>query len=272
MNKIEMIRNSKIEIILLVVFVLMCTSTQVTSQKLYKTTWKQAGFVVGGSVTMLGGASLVESRRGALSAMDITQLRRETIFSSDQGTIDNFSTKAALHSDHFKNGILAAPLGLFLSGQARENAKEILVMYAEIIALNGGVTSFTKGTFGKYRPYAYNPEVDLEIKLRPTTRRSFFSGHTSHVASLSYFTATVFDDLYPDSNYKYLVWAGAIAAPAVTGYLRVKAGQHFSIDTVVGYGVGALIGYFIPELHKITRGTGVNVVSAEGGLGLVYDF
>ncbi len=272
MNKIGMKGNSKVEIIVLIIFVLMCTTRQVTSQKLYKTTWKQSGIVIGGAATMFGGAALVESRRGAFTAQDITLLRRETIFDRDQGTIDNFSDEAALYSDHFKNGILVAPLALFLSGQARENSKEIMMMYAEILALNGGLTSFTKGTFGKYRPYAYNPDVDLEFKLRPTTRRSFFSGHTSHVASLSFFTATVFDDLYPDSNYKYLVWAGAVVAPAITGYLRVKAGQHFSTDTMVGYGVGALIGYFIPELHKITRDTGVNIVGAEGGLGLVYSF
>ncbi|MFT4534609.1 MAG: hypothetical protein ACJA1A_001452 [Saprospiraceae bacterium] len=78
-------------------------------------------------------------------------------------------------------------------------------MYAEVMSLNGGLTGFSKGAFGKYRPYAYNPNVDLEFKLRPTARRSFFSGHTSHVASLSFFTATVFDDLYPNSDYKYAV-------------------------------------------------------------------
>ncbi|MFT6337530.1 MAG: membrane-associated phospholipid phosphatase [Saprospiraceae bacterium] len=264
--------NSRVEIIVLIIFVLMCSTFKVSSQKLYETTWKQSGVVIGGSTVMLGCAALIEHKRGTFTSSDIALLKRETIFGRDQGTIDNFSSQAGRISDHFKNGALVAPLALFLSGQARENAKEILVMYAEIISLNGGITSFTKGTFGKYRPYAYNPEVDIEIKLQSTTRRSFFSGHTSHVASLSFFTATVFDDLYPNSDFKYLIWAGAVVAPAITGYMRIKAGQHFSTDVIVGYGVGALVGYFIPELHKITQSTGVNIIGAEGGLGLVYNF
>lgn len=147
-----------------------------------------------------------------------------------------------------------------------------MVMYAEVLSLNGGITGVTKGAFGKFRPYAYNPNVDIEFKLRPTTRRSFFSGHTSHVASLSFFTATVFDDLYPNSDLKYVVWAGAVVAPAITGYMRIKAGQHFPTDVIVGYGVGALVGYFIPELHKITKDSNLRIIGAEGGLGLVYNF
>ena len=39
--------------------------------------------------------------------------------------------------------------------------------------------------------------------------------------------------------------------PAVTGYLRFKAGKHFPTDIIVGYGVGATIGYLVPELHKL---------------------
>ena len=264
--------KSRVAIHILIILMVMCNSFEATCQKLYSTSWKQSGFVFGGTSAMLGGALLIEDRRGPLTAEDIALLDRETILGIDRGTIGNFSSRAGINSDHFKNGVFAAPLTLFLSGQARENAKEILIMYAEVIALNGGITSICKSSFGRYRPYAYNPDVDLAIKLTSTTRRSLFSGHVSHVASLSYFTATVFDDLYPDSDYKYVVWAGAIAAPAITGYLRVKAGRHFPTDVIVGYGVGALVGYFIPELHKVTQDTGVSIIGAEGGLGMVYSF
>tara|TARA_R110000737_G_scaffold233419_1_gene246652 strand:- start:169 stop:972 length:804 start_codon:yes stop_codon:yes gene_type:complete len=264
--------KSSVAMFIFIMFMVMSSSFEVTSQKLYKTTWKQSGFVFGGTAAMLGGAVLIEDRRGPLTVEDINSLDRETIFGIDQGSVGNFSSRAGIDSDHFKNVAFVAPLALFFSGQARENTKEILIMYAEVMALNSGVTSICKSSFGRFRPYAYNPDVDLEIKLASTTRRSLFSGHVSHVASLSYFTATVFDDLYPESNYKYVVWAGAIAAPAITGYLRVKAGRHFPTDVIIGYGVGALVGYFIPELHKITQDTNVDIIGAEGGLGLLYSF
>lgn len=242
------------------------------AQKLYKVTWKESGIVLGSSAAMFGGAAYIEDQRGLHTAEDIAQLDQASILGIDRNMVGNFSANAGTASDYFRAGAWVAPLTLFLSGQGRENIKEILFMYAEVFSLNGGLTNISKSGFGRYRPYAYNPNVDLEFKLQPTARRSFFSGHVSHVSSLSYFTATIFDDLYPDSDLRYVIWAGAITAPAVTGYLRVKAGRHFPTDVIVGYGVGALVGYFIPELYKITRDSDISIIGADGGLGLLYTF
>jgi membrane-associated phospholipid phosphatase len=68
------------------------------------------------------------------------------------------------------------------------------------------------------------------------------------------------------------VWTGAITLPAIVGYLRVKAGRHYPSDVIVGYGVGALIGYLVPTLHKRTRDLNIDLISSDGGLGLVYHF
>ena len=38
--------------------------------------------------------------------------------------------------------------------------------------------------------------------------------------------------------------------PAITGYLRVKAGKHYPTDTIAGYLLGATAGILIPQLHK----------------------
>ena len=69
--------------------------------------------------------------------------------------------------------------------------------------------------------------------------------------ALSFFTAKVINDLYPNSKYKGLAWAGAITIPAFAGYLRYRAGKHFPSDIFVGYGVGAALGVLIPQFHKI---------------------
>jgi hypothetical protein len=38
--------------------------------------------------------------------------------------------------------------------------------------------------------------------------------------------------------------------PALTGIVRTDSGRHFRTDVLIGYITGALIGYFIPVLHK----------------------
>ena len=258
--------------LLLIVICFFISSSAGLSQKLYKTSWKHAGFTIGSSIASFSVGQLIENQKGSITLQDIEALESESIFGLDQNTIVNFSPRSATLSDHFRDGAWAAPFTLMLSGQARENATEILVMYTEVVFLNGGITGMAKGGLGRFRPYAYNSEAPLDLKLSNSTRRSFFSGHTSHVASLSFFTATVFDDLYPESDFKYLVWAGAIAAPAVTGYLRVKAGRHFPTDVIVGYGMGALVGYLIPKLHKVTRDSNVDIIGSDGGLGMIYNF
>ncbi len=89
------------------------------------------------------------------------------------------------------------------------------------------------------------------MKLTKNTRRSFFSGHTSHVAASTFFTAKVLTDINPDGSNNSLYWITAATIPAITGYLRVKGGKHFPTDVIVGYAVGALVGILVPELHKI---------------------
>jgi len=260
------------KIFILIVISLVYNTIEVSAQKIYKTNWKQTGIIFCGGTLMFGAGLFIEDSRKPFTSNEINLLKSESISSFDKGALGNFSSKASATSDLFRDGVWFAPLTLFLSNQGRENTKEILMMYTEVFSLNAGFTLFTKAAFGRYRPYSYNPTVDLEFKLNPTTRRSFFSGHVSQVASMSFFTATIFDDLYPDSKFKYLVWMGAISAPAITGYLRVKAGRHFPTDVIVGYGVGALIGYFIPELHKISKEKNITIIGAENGLGLIYSF
>jgi len=255
------------------IFLFLLSSTApCISQKIYKVSKAQFGTVVGSAFAMGGTGYLCEKSRDPVSLEAFAELDPMAIPRFDRSVIDNYSPQASHQSDYFKNGAWVAPFTLFLSKKGRANALEIGAMYTEVLTFNGGLTALTKGATGRYRPYTYNSDVVQHENPSPSTRRSFFSGHVSHVASLSFFTATVFDDLYPDSNYKYLVWAGAISAPAITGYLRVKAGRHFRSDVIVGYAVGAAIGYLIPQMHKNSFKSKFEITGADNGLGLVYKF
>lgn len=238
----------------------------------YDLNWKKDGTIWGASIGLLGSSYLISKSRDPITEAQINSLNSNDVWGFDRSATNKYSTSAGSSSDIFRDGAYLVPLTLFLSKNARSEAKEILVMYSEVIALNAGLTTFTKETVGRLRPYAYNSNAPIELKLSETTGRSFFSGHVSHVASLSFFTASVFSDIYPDSNYRYLVWTGAITAPALTAYLRYTAGRHFLSDVIVGYGVGALVGYFIPKLHKGKIMSDLSFHGTNNGLGLSYTF
>ena len=83
--------------------------------------------------------------------------------------------------------------------------------------------------------------------------------HKSTAAAMSFYTAKAFSDYLPDGPTKNLIWTGAVIYPAVVGYLRVASANHFATDVIVGYAVGAMIGFFIPQLHKIDKEDGLSV-------------
>ena len=71
------------------------------------------------------------------------------------------------------------------------------------------------------------------------------------VTALTFLTARIITDLHPDTKNKGVIWGAAITAPAILGYMRVRAGRHFPTDVIAGYAVGATIGYLIPEFHLV---------------------
>jgi len=190
-----------------------------------------------------------------LAPLDLVTLRSlnpNQVSKFDRSAINNFSESAADISDVLEYAALGLPLPFLLSDRSRKEFGDIMIMYAEAIAINSTITTLVKVTVKRNRPFTYNTDLPDDIKLNKGARKSFFSGHTSHAAVSSYFTAKVFADLFPDSKWKPVVWGAAAAYPAFMGYFRVKAGRHFPTDTIAGYAVGAIVGYLIPDLHKVT--------------------
>lgn len=147
-------------------------------------------------------------------------------------------------------GMVAPVALLLLDKNTRSEAGIYSIMFAESILLTNGVTGIFKGSFQRSRPLIYNPNCDLLLKTERNARYSFFSGHASNTANYAFFAAQVFSDNNPDSKLKPFVWGTAIVLPAATGYFRFKAGKHFPTDVILGYAVGATIGWLVPHLHK----------------------
>ena len=123
------------------------------------------------------------------------------------------------------------------------------VMWVEMNALTLVATDLTKNLVSRPRPFTYFSGAPLEARMDFDARKSFFSGHTSMTAANSFYAAKVYADMYPDSKWKPWVWTAAALLPAVTAQQRMAAGKHFFTDVLVGYGVGALIGWGVPQLH-----------------------
>lgn len=185
----------------------------------------------------------------APTPQQIQALNRNDIWKVDRSATYRWSPKCATASDVFMYSSFVMPGLLFINKNVRHE-RYVSLLYVETMALSAGITNLMKELTHRYRPYAYNEDVSMEKKTEKDTRLSFFSGHTSLVASSSFFMAKVYSDLNPDSNLKPLVWTSAALLPAIVGILRYCAGKHYPTDIIVGYATGAAVGFFVPYIHK----------------------
>jgi membrane-associated phospholipid phosphatase len=93
---------------------------------------------------------------------------------------------------------------------------------------------------------------------------------TASTAANCFFVARVFQEYLASRTLKVLIWTGAALYPALTGFLRRDSGHHWRTDVMIGYVVGGLIGYLVPQLHLTGKDRGVSLqpVSSSGGIGL----
>jgi membrane-associated phospholipid phosphatase len=213
---------------------------------------KGVPIVASGSALVLA-SILVRSHREALTLEQVNALNRNDVWSVDRSAIDHHSQSAANLSNVFLYSSVAAPLLFLAPAKTRHDFGRIAIMQFESVLFAYGITSLTKSMTQRVRPFNYNPTVSLDDKLTKNANESFFSGHVSTSAAMSFFMASTFSQYYPDSQLKPLVWTYAIVWPAATGYMRYRAGAHFLSDIAVGYVVGAATGYLVPKIHQKLR-------------------
>lgn len=200
----------------------------------------------------LGLGYYLHAKAPVLKIKQVELLNKNSINRFDRiaTTYYSSSRNAKKASDVFFYTALAMPSVFVFFKKMRKDAKSISLIYGETLFLTVGITVVTKKLVLRNRPFVYNPNFDISTKLKKNARYSFFSGHASVVAASSFFTAKVFADYHPDSKWKPIIWGAAATIPAVTGYLRIRAGKHFPTDVITGYAVGAMIGILIPQIHK----------------------
>lgn len=234
------------------VFWLVLLSQSLFSQQVYQMqTRLDVPLSIGAAAVFGGGyAAAHNSSFPPLSEAQISALDRNKVFAPDRFATRLFSPRAAHHSDFFLFGAPLLPLALMADKNCRNEALPVSAMAAQSLLLTAGLTYTSKVLTRRTRPFAYNPDAPLSMKTKPDARFSFPSGHTSTVAVLSFFSAKVFSDCSQHTRLKPYVWAVAALLPAVTGYLRVRAGKHYLSDVLVGYALGAVSGVLVPHWHK----------------------
>lgn len=193
----------------------------------------------------------LKKRKSTLDQESILKLNRNDINSFDKNATFNWNTRAAHWSDGLMMLAIATPL-LFTAGKAsRNDFGKVAAISSQVFIVNLGITNFTKEIVKRKRPYIYNENAPMDKKMKRDSYSSFFSGHTSTAASMSFAFAQMHSDYYPNSRVRPFVWFSAMTLPLATGILRNRGGKHFWTDIIVGYLVGAATGIIIPRIHRV---------------------
>ena len=233
---------------------------------IYNWDWKKDGYILGASFLGWGTSRFLKAQADKITVEDLPQRDPENLWSIDRGAAENYSESAGQLSAIFLYTSFLLPISHYTGLKCRKQGFVIAGMALETFFITDGITNTLKALTKRFRPFTYNPEVPIDEKLDNGARYSFVSGHSSNTAALGFFSAKVFSDLYPDSKWKPVIWTLGATLPAMTGYLRYRAGKHFPTDIISGYLLGASIGYLVPHFHKISNeDLALNLLPLNGG-------
>lgn len=235
----------------LLIIILLLLAGQLTAQAYHYNLDKQKdGIILGGgiAINLVAYLSLRNIEKPTLT--NLNNLSPNQISTFDRSAIYNYTGRAQNLSDGLLYSSMAAPFLAYSFKNIRNEKWSVALMTFETLLINNGITTLTKSLTKRYRPFNYNPDVEIETKLSTNARLSFFSGHTSNSAAMSFLLAQVITDIKPKSKINGLIWLTAAAVPAYVGYLRTEAGKHFPTDVIAGYVVGASLGYIMPIIHR----------------------
>lgn len=226
---------------------------------------------VAGSVLLINGLHAYYSVTPS-NSWDIKHLTADQLGSFERKAVGSGNKRAGVLSD-IGLGLSALTCGALIMTPARKEFKTITLMGYQSLSLSLGLMSLSKGLSNRYRPYVYDQEVHLAQKLHPDARRSFYSGHTTMAATLSFFSASVLHPYLDQDWQKLICWSYAISIPLVVGIARIKANEHFPTDVMAGYISGALIGCVVPYMHRKSRAsnnTSLHLMNNRPGLCLRF--
>jgi membrane-associated phospholipid phosphatase len=146
----------------------------------------------------------------------------------------------------------------------------LLITQATSLAMLTNV--IVKYAVGRARPYVWQGTPDLYPATISDANVSFFGGHTTFVFAVVVSGSTLF--FMQDMPGAPWVLGVGLAAASFTAYLRMAADKHYLSDTLVGAGVGSLIGWAVPYLFHRPGRKGPpqagDLLPAPGGIAIAW--
>lgn len=158
--------------------------------------------------------------------------------------VEQFSATADATSDALFVTTLALPIGLELGRGLDDDSLRRGIAYASAVGGTALTAGLAKLGARRARPYTYNRHPDVVAYTRTAFGKnySFFSGHTSMAFAAATSGALLFGATTTSDRARLGVWGGAGALASATGVLRIRAGQHFPSDVLVGAAIGTAFG------------------------------
>jgi membrane-associated phospholipid phosphatase len=145
--------------------------------------------------------------------------------------------------------LLADVIDVHAAGEPAASLLTDVVVIGEAVLVNGALNELTKIAVARPRPLLYGKAGDDALLREPDNYLSFYSAHTSGAFAVGLAYAQTYAYRHPESPWRALVYAGAIAAGSCIGAARVASGRHFITDVLAGAAVGSAIGLIVPWLH-----------------------
>lgn len=273
-------------ILILIISTLNAQSSYWTRPSPYEFSWKKDLIITGVSTgTFIWGRQMEKNELLPTFQMgSFTQEDIEDINSFDRIVAGDWDIDAKDKGKIFKTtGNKLVPLGILVLPGSVKSRASLGLIYLQGRLLNGGLVNLAKGSTNRYRPFSY---MDLEniALLTGEAKEEFFediadddvedSFYSGDAAATSYglmFFAKVFNDYYPETKFKYIVWGAAGVGTGLGAYYRAKSGKHFPSDVIVGSLIGGGLGVLIPHLHKNKDGSNISLQPTKNGLSLIYN-
>ncbi len=208
-------------------------------------------FYLGTTGLILSGSAYLLQNKDFSSFETVTKLNKENINIFDKSFVYNYNSDLKIASDITVYTSLALPI--LYSFFSEMTTKEIInynFKYVQLQLLNTGINMWTKNIFTRYRPYAYDNNLDINKKMSSDARNSFYSGHTTIAFGSAVFLAYSIENMDYSRLSKNLVWITSLGLASSTGILRVISGQHFLTDVLLGAVVGSGLAILIVENYK----------------------
>jgi len=241
--------------------------------------WVTGSIIIVGIPATLIGAPLI-TNKSKLTTAELQSLNKNDINPIDRWALELDPSKMSYYanlSDITLAGFILLPALDLFDHNIRQDWLDIALMYAETQIIVNNI--YLYAPFGplfqnRYRPAVYYDALGTSgARMTAWNRSSFYSGHAASAAAASFFAVKVYCDYHPEliGWNKYLLYGAAAIPPLIEGYLRMHALDHFPSDILVGFGVGALCGILMPELHRIKiENVSMGLYSSPEGTGVTF--